>query len=464
VEQNIIKYKKLERFINKIEFKEIKVGSLLTEKLDLSYYKETRLSYIKALLVFLKYLLTLPISKIPKHRYSKFIFTKLGNRFHLNELMDPLIVNYLNQSTIICNDRAFDPKLSETYSFSDRCVMTKQTLANNNKDTFQIIWSTFKVLFVFIKFKRRLQVSKNELVQYTLTSLIQFRKSSYWDDYFKRCVIKPKGIITESDRNGNASPLILNAKKYNILTITLTHGVINEYGTVPVLADHIFCWGESQKRQLIDMGVASQRISKTGNPMIKAFNQHPFEPHTSHNEIRVCLAISPEADSINKSLIEPFIYAVEQVENVEGIIKLHPSLKKENYKWIYSLSSSISIYESVEITNEELFKAIDLLIVHFSGIANEALAAGTPVMIMEPEGLSNLNYFQNELIQNAGCKVVVNSIDLIAIFDEYRANPELFRLRSIQKSEYYLKDMYEIIGKESVRAMITTIDRISGEQ
>jgi hypothetical protein len=461
VNQDIIKYKRLERFLNKIEFKKIKVGSLLAQALELNYYNETKLSYIKYLLVFLKYSLTLPFSKTLKHKESAFLFTKLDNRFHFNELMDSLILHYLSKSTIICNNQSFDPKLSEVYPVYSRAISPGKTLLNSRRDSWGIFITTVMVLLALIKYKKRLLISSNEIFCYVNNALFQLRKSSYWNDYFKKCVIKPKCIITEFARNSTASPMVLNAKKYDIFTITLTHGVVLEYGIVPILADHIFCWGQAQKRQLINLGISPDRISVTGNPMIKNFNKSPGKNLLSMDITIVCLAISPEADQINKSLIENFILAIQQLENVNGIIKLHPSLEKVKYKWVNLLSSKITIYESTEIANQELFKVIDLLIVHFSGIVNEAFAAGTPVVILEPSGSSNLDFFQKELNQNAGCAVAVNSTDLVEIFTEYKANPELFRMRSIQKREHYLMDMFEMTGEESVRAMISEIDKLS---
>jgi hypothetical protein len=292
--------------------------------------------------------------------------------------------------------------------------------------------------------------------------LIQFRRVSYWDDYVQKSVVKPKCIITEFDRNSLASPMILSARKHNILTITLTHGVI-EYGFTPLLADHILCWGKCQKERLISLGVEPYRISVTGNPMIKVIERCPGKKTRSSNNVKVCLAIGPEAEYLNKSLIEAFDYAVEQLEQVEGIIKLHPTLKRGNYKWINSISSKVIIFDSLDITNSELFNIIDLLIVHFSGIANEALAAGTPVVLLQPTGSLYLNVLQTELNQKAGCKIAANTKDLIEILDEVIANPDLFRIESIKKSKEYLENLFEFIGDESVRVMISEIDRLSGE-
>jgi UDP-N-acetylglucosamine 2-epimerase len=269
--------------------------------------------------------------------------------------------------------------------------------------------------------------------------------------------------VTEFDRNSTASPMTLSARKHDILTITLTHGVILEYGIVPILSDYIFCWGEAQKRQLIKLGASSDCISVTGNPMIKRFNKFSEQNIDTRKALKVCLAISPESDIVNNSLIEPFISAVEQNNNIQGIIKLHPSLKKENYKWVNSISTKVNIFESSDLANNELFKLIDLLIIHFSGIANEALAAGTPVIIMEPNGDSNLNVLQKELTQKAGCKIVTNGKELIEILDEVLVNPNLFRTDSINKCKEYLDNLFEFIGDESVRVMISEIDRLSGE-
>lgn len=463
MDQNIKKYRKIETFINKIEFKEIKLGSLLAQTLELNYYDVSKPSFFKNLLILFKYSVTLPLAKPKIEVSSDFIFTKLTNRFHFNELIDPLILNYLNISTIVCDEKSFDPQLVTDNQIFSRSIMSKQTIANSRGDAIRIIQTTFKVLLILSYYRKKLEISCNDITFFSSTLLIQLRRVSYWDEYFKKSVIKPKCIITEFDRNSLSSPLILSAKKHNILTITLTHGVIFEYGFTPVLADRIFCWGKLQKKQLMSMGLPSNRISITGNPMLKAINHNPNEVYKTSNDFTICLAISPEADNINKSLIEPFVHAVEKLQHVKGIIKLHPSLSKGSYKWINSISSKVVIVESSEISNNKLFDIIDLLIVHFSGIANEALAVGIPVIVMQVSGTSILNLLQRELNQTAGCKIARNEKELIEILEEVIINPNLFKSDSAIKSKKYLENLFETIGEESIQAMISEIDRLTGE-
>jgi len=111
-----------------------------------------------------------------------------------------------------------------------------------------------------------------------------------------------------------------------------------------------------------------------------------------------------------------------------------------------------------------LYEKLNLLIIRQSGIANEALAAGVPVMILEPKGLANLNDLQYELINGAGCRIAADTNELVSILTEIIADPELFRFNSKQKSKEYLEDLFDTEGEESVHAMINGINKLTQEK
>jgi UDP-N-acetylglucosamine 2-epimerase len=231
--------------------------------------------------------------------------------------------------------------------------------------------------------------------------------------------------------------------------------VICDYGFTPLLADYIFCWGKLQQNQLKEQGVPIKKIVVTGNPMVKTFDQK----QVPQSDTVVCFAISPEI--LNRMMIELFISAVERIGSIKGMIKLHPSLQKKNYLWINNLSSGIIVKDYTEITNKELFEKIDLLIVHQSGIANEALASGVPVVVLEPDGEANFSELQKELINSAGCKAAVNKDQLIAILNDFISDPKSFKEWSKERSRKYLDYLFEKIGEDSIQAMITGINRLT---
>jgi hypothetical protein len=310
---------------------------------------------LKDFIRMFKYLFYLFFPKDSSPAQSDFIFTKLISRLHFNELMDPLIIHFLENSAILCSENSFDNKLIEKYPINQHVIRFSQTINNKRGDISTILSVFFKSTWSLFKNRRRLELSREELIFFLAQLIVQLRSVSFWDYYFSRSKAKPKCIVTEFDRNSVSSALILSAKKFNIITITLTHGVICDYGFTPLLADYIFCWGKLQQDQLKEQGVPPKKIVVTGNPMVKTFDQK----EVPQSEKVVCFAISPEI--LNRMMIELFISAVERIGSIKGMIKLHPSLQKKNYLWINNLSSGIIVKDYTEITNKELFEKIDLL-------------------------------------------------------------------------------------------------------
>lgn len=460
--QEIKHYKVLERYLNKVKINGISIGSLIAQYYALNYIsKQHSQSLFTNLLVFLKYCLTLLSIKKTKPHKVDFIFTKLNNRFHFNALMNPLINHYNNKIIILCDENSFDKDEFEIQNIKKNTITFTQTNTNYNKDAIKILIAIFSATCLLFKNRKRLHLTFHEIIYFVNNLLIQLRRTSFWDHYFNEIQENPLVVVTEFDRCAESTPLILAAKKHKIQTVTLIHGVLEDYSFTPFLSDNIFCWGADQKKQLIAMGINPQRIRVTGNPM---FNYEFLDNSCNDCNLKslsICLAISPGFD--NRLIIEPFVSSLNKIENVKGIIKLHPSLFKEDFQWVNAISSKIDIVSSKEIKNSDLFKKIDLLIINDSGIANESLVVGVPVAVFVPEHNSQLNPFQNKLVTIAKCRLLNKEDDLTTLLNEVLGDPLEFRKNSTKNCSSYLKDLYESAGNESVLSMISEIDRISGK-
>jgi len=466
--QDIKKHKLIEAYLNQVMFKGIRSGKLLAGHLESNSLHKYELSFVcnlKHLIKLAENIFGMFKIREVKSLNSEYILTKLNNNFHFNALMNPIVFHYLKNSAVICDESSFDSEIKITHPILNHSIKVIQTFSNSRKDIGKILKTSFIIFWILFKRRKRLKLSNCEIIIFVNGLILQLRSVSFWHVYFENSVIMPKCIITELDRTTLPSPLILTARKFNVFSITLTHGVISEYGFTPLFADHIFCWGKFQMSQLISLGIEPNRISITGNPMFKDFcPKIGIGNRSTTGKIKVCLAISPEGAKINHLLLDIFIAALEQSTQINGIVKLHPNLKRKSVEWILSVSPNIKIFESSDITNCELFNSIDFLIIRYSGIANEALAAGVPTSILNPKIISGLNILQVELIRNAGCDLATNTKELIEIFKKMSSAPDLYKKNSMAKCSNYLMNLYEFKGEDSVSAMISEIDRLTNDK
>lgn len=458
MQKEILKYKIIERYLNKVKFNNIPIGSLLAQYYALDFInKQQSKTVFTNLLLILKYSITLWNNKKIKPLNWNFIFTKLSNRFHFNVLMDPLIRHYSDNSIILCDEKSFDKTKFDIEDIQKRTVSFAQTNSNYGKDAQKILKTSFFAFYILIKNRKRLQISITEVIYFVNNLLVQIRRASFWDQTMTFTENKPLCVVTEFDRCSESAPLILVAKKHKISTVTLIHGVLEDYSFIPFLADYIFCWGNAQKSQLITKFVDPNRIVITGNPI---FKYELPKTYSDNHGLNICLAVGPGFD--NRTLIEPFLFALNQIENARGIIKLHPSLEKNEFEWVNTITAKIEVLSSKDINNGDLFRKIDLLIINDSGIGNEALTAGVPVVVLAPEGTNKLNEFQTDLVYKAGCSLSTNREGLELVLNDILNNPSAYRKDSVLKSHSYLKNLYDSAGNESVLSMISEIDRISG--
>lgn len=454
-------YKIVERFLNLIRFKGINNGSLIAEFFALRTIDKRSADFpFLNISVLLKRMALLWKQDNSSLKYSKLIFTKLNNRFHCNELMNPLIRHYQNKGIILCDENYLNGHNPENDSADAGAILFQQTNNNLRKDGFEILKTTVAVLFILLRRRRRLNITYKEVLYFTNKMMEQLRKVSFWINYFNVADLKPLCVVTEFDRSSESAPLILAARKQGIPTITLIHGVPEDYSFIPFLADFIFCWGEGQKNYLISKGVDHKRIFVTGNPMFGSKIAINDIGDHSKSDFSICLAVSPGFD--NRLLINPFVSALKHFDNVKGVLKLHPSLAKDDYMWVLNISPKIRIFTSQEIKNRELFESTDLLIINDSGIANESLAVGVPVVVFVPDNVLKLNDFQSELIETAGCRLITKELALTRVIDELLADPNRFKSEANEKSFGYLKNLYETTGKESINSMILHINNIIG--
>ncbi len=270
-------------------------------------------------------------------------------------------------------------------------------------------------------------------------------------EFLRRC--RPSAVVVEYDRNVRGSCLVLAARALGIPTFTLVHGVINgPFGYTPVLADCILCWGEFQKRQLMEYGTPAHRVETVGferlEPAIRADRGLARSGLGLPDVAAVAvLATNPIRPSERLKLARVFCEALERAAGVSGLVRLHPSEKLETYDAVRKAFPDVRFVANDEFSQDEILAAADVVVVHSSGFGSEAMAKGRCCVVLDaieaPLGHGR------DLIELGGAPRADSAEELAAILEKFRSDPG-FRTGLDRCRERFVRRMFAAFGKEAV--------------
>jgi hypothetical protein len=431
-----LKYTLLERYLNRVKFLGIPIGATLADQFLLDelhgiqpVIKTIRDFFITCIWLFLGF-----FKKKALVLNTPVIGTWLADKRHLNNMVLPLIRSYKNDITVIYN-----PRINVEKKYDAVFISIKETFITPVRYTFVLFSLLFRVLFILFRKRKRLKLCNAEILYYSVQLFHHGKIISFYDDQFRKAKKLPRLVVTEYDRNSIASPLILTANKFGIKTVTLIHGVIEAKGFTPVLADYIFCFGEIQKRQLVEQHVPLQKIRVTGTSIIPTFKEIERINKQKETGLRVCLGISPIKQEHLDAMINTVVETVSFLSSVELIIKLHPSQNKEDFIHLSAQNKNVKILSSKEIDNIDLLGKIDLLIINFSGLGIEAMYQKVPVVLMkthkEETGLVDLIVKWSTLPVFESSSELQSIISQIMIDSKYL--DDLSRIGKVFADKYY---------------------------
>jgi hypothetical protein len=406
------RYDRLERYLNRLKYSGVPMGGTLADQLALTQLhgvQSARKSFLHLFWDF-SYLLFSVFRKKRPILNTRIIATWLIDKHHFNNMMIPLIRAFKDQITVISNP--------------DNIKKTQKTNLISIRETYNtpvraipgILYYFCQVVFLLFRNRKRLDFSNKELLFYSQTLFHQAKIISFYDYQFNKSKSKPRIAVTEFDRNSIASPMVLTARKNGIKTITLVHGIIGDDFT-PLLADRIFCFGEIQRVQLMERNVPAERIKITGTSIIPEFKE--FKSRRNNNNrptIIVCLGVQPLKKIYLDYKLKTVIEAASHLSQVELIIKLHPSQRKEDFIHLQGISSRVNVLSSSDIDNADLFSKIDLLIINFSGLGVEAMHYGVPVILIRTRDEEN-RYLTDSFAKWSGLPVFETSSELESIIN-----------------------------------------------
>lgn len=269
--------------------------------------------------------------------------------------------------------------------------------------------------------------------------------------------LKPKYILCEYDRNSQCAGLMLLAKNKNIPTYSHMHGVVNHrFGYLPIFADYIFCWGERQKQLLIDKGADPSQLIVSGATQLS--NQIKVDQEKVRAKLAlgpkqkvVLLATNPVNDEYRNKLARIFCESIKELEELKGVIRLHPSEDLAFYQKFIDEYPNILFDKNEVFLFEESFALADLVCVFNSAYGIDALIKNIPVMIIN---LDDHNLGQAEdLIHQGGSPVAKNKNELRALVLHYFDNQD-FRNELLLNQRKYV-ERYCLAFEKSAAKNIT---------
>ena len=273
--------------------------------------------------------------------------------------------------------------------------------------------------------------------------------------------LQPKFILVEYDRHSWSSCLILAAKKLSIPTFTMMHGVVNnQSGYMPMLADYLFCWGEHQKRLLEEYGGNPERLIVTGatqlDTLIKISKQTVRKRlGITDNKKVVLLATNPVSPVHRHGMVQMFCQAIQEFEDIVGIVRLHPSEEIDFYAEYVKKYPKILFDKNDLISYEESFALADIVCIYNSAYGLDAALKGLPVMIINvaDEYLGQAKDF----IKHGDFPVANSTAELTEQLNSYLNNQD-YRRRVNENIKIYARRYCKTFENKAAHNMICFIN------
>ena len=202
-------------------------------------------------------------------------------------------------------------------------------------------------------------------------------------EFYSRILVKisPKVIVLNCYYNENMMLLCECAKKLNIPTIELQHGVIGKYhipyhfrsnGQFRCLPDYIFTFGQYDKSKM-RFPIPNNRIISVGFPALEDYYNRYSNKTSSHKSINLLFVSS------NDGVLEQYVsYIVDNLEENYSIsYKIHPAEKTVVFE-----NKRIKVIDNKEINIYECLSWADIVIGTYTTVLMEAVMFDKKVLVI----------------------------------------------------------------------------------
>lgn len=209
-----------------------------------------------------------------------------------------------------------------------------------------------------------------------------------------RCVV----VASDQHRIGRLAATLRSGDGWRL--VVLQHGLPQDaIGFVPVIADTVAVWSRSSTEWFMSQGTDPGRLVETGNPRLDPLVHSDRSLVASATAFRIgltgrprlLLALSGLSSMMTAAAARLAVDALKLMPEATLIIKLHPG--GGDWRSLDRIVAEIGEPKSrVRVIDRErldpLLSWADLVLVHRSSVAMEALAAGTPVAVADLDGKS----------------------------------------------------------------------------
>lgn len=273
----------------------------------------------------------------------------------------------------------------------------------------------------------------------------------------------PKVILTEYDRYGFTSVLVLLAKSMHIPTVTLVHSMVStSYGFYPVLADKVCCWSTDQYNIFCSLGTPKEKLEITGCSRLTRTLPVKSKELCAKLDVTedakvILLASSAIGAADRRKFARVFSEAIRKIPasyHVKGVIRLHPSEDSEFYQTERADYPNVRYLTNVDLSLDDTLSLADLVVSHNSGLGGDALAKRRPVIILDV-----LEYplsSGRKLAEDFGCPCV-HSADELSLILTKALTDSRFMNSLLDGSDVFAKQFCFAYGDEATKNVVNVI-------
>jgi hypothetical protein len=455
------KIKKIEDMLNRIKFREMPIGEMLSHYLssisDQGYFDPTTKENIKYKLLEIKYGINyrndFQTNIIPEDCSGKILFGLTDNSRRLTDFIAPLANLFGYDNSIIFGNKNDEFLPDEKPIF--RYVQGFST-AHFKEWKFQYLRAIIGLTDTLNKLKIDLEIPDSIINQLKFFFKIQSQRSIVIIWAIEK--LNPHCLIVDHDRQFDNSLLLGICKSKKIPTFTLIHGLtLPAYSSFPVLANYILAWGDFHLKQFSGLGIAKDRILVCGNYKINKILSVTRDSYKGEffkeKSKKIILYASTNFDFAQKlKITREFCEATfELKDKAYYVVRLHPLESKLDFKDLIVEFPHVMFLTQTELNFEESLGLPDLIIGHNTAFIVDAYLKMKPILVFDSNSINYPIGLGGIIKENDKIFYAKNTIELQQEINNF--------LESELKTHNNNTDWFcKLLGEESLRKYKEEID------